>query len=202
VGQTPNEIRAEIEETRGRMTETVEGIAYRADVKSRARDAITAKKEAIVGAKDTVVSKGRGAAARLTAPLPGPGDAASAVSGAGSDVAGRVSDALPDRQQVREVVSVAQSNPVGLALGAAAVGFLVGIAVPTTSMEDEKLGPISDRLREQAADVGQQALEHGKAVAQDAAHAAGDVIQQQGQERADELADSLRESARSVVTED
>jgi hypothetical protein len=109
---------------------------------------------------------------------------------------------VPDRQRVRDVVSVAQSNPVGLALGAAAVGFLVGLAVPTTEVEGEKLGPISDRLKEQAADVGQQAFEHGKAVAQEAAQAAGQTIQEQGQERAGELADSLREGARNVASGD
>jgi len=196
MGQTPDEIRGEIEQTRERMTETVEAIGYRADVKTRTKEAIVEKTQAVVGVKDSVVGGARGAAARLTAPLPGPGDAASSVGSAAS----AVGDALPDRQQMREVVSVAQSNPVGLALGATALGFLIGLAAPSTSTEDERLGPMADRLREQAAEVGQQALEHGKAVAQEAASAAGEVIQQQGQERGSELADSLRESAHTVAT--
>jgi hypothetical protein len=188
MGQTPEEIRLEIEQTRARMTDTVGAIGYRTDVKTRAKEAVMERTNALLGAKDTVVGGVRRTAGRLTAPLPGPGDAAGAIG-----------DAVPDRQHVRQVVSVAQSNPVGLALGATALGFLIGLAAPTTNTENEKLGPISDRLKEQASEVGQQALEHGKAVAQEAASAAGEAIQEAGTEHGAELADSLRDGARAVA---
>jgi hypothetical protein len=220
MGQTPDEIRTDIEQTRDRMTETVEAMAYRADVKTRAKESIFGKKEKAMQASEGVVGKARGTVQRLTAPLPPPRDAASSVSesvsdaastvsstaadaassvaDAGASVAGRVGEAMPDREQMREVISVAQSNPVGLVLGAAAVGFLIGLAAPTTRTEDEKLGPISDQIKEQASDVGQEALEHGKQVAQAAAETAVQTAKEQGKEHADELSSSLQEKARDV----
>ena len=220
MGQTPGEIRTDIEQTRDRMTETVEAMAYRADVKTRAKETIFGKKEKAMQAKEGVVGKARGTVQRLTAPLPPPreaassvsssvsdaastvsstaADAASSVADAGASAAGRVGEAMPDREQVREVISVAQSNPVGLALGATAVGFLIGLAAPSTRAEDEKLGPISDKIKEQASDMGQEALEHGKQVAQAAAETAVQTAKEQGKEHADELSSSLQEKTRDI----
>ena len=202
MGETPDEIRRDIEETRGRMTETVEAIGYRADVKSRT-------KERIMGAKDSVMGTARGSVDRLTAPLPNSDDATSAVSSAASSVsdattsaAGKVADAMPDREQIREVVSVAQSNPVGLALGATALGFLVGLALPGTAVEDKRLGPLSDRIKEQASDAGEEALQHGKRVAQDAAEAAMETAREQGREHSEELSSSLQDKARQLTEGD
>jgi hypothetical protein len=184
------------------MTDTVDELAYRADVKTRT-------KEAVVGAKDSVVGTARGAAQRLTAPLPSGADAQSTVSGtastvadASAQVAGRVSDALPDREQMREVISVAQSNPVGLALGATAVGFLVGLAVPTSRVEDERLGPFADRIKEQVSEVGHESLEHGKEIAQAAAQSAVDTAQEQAREHGQELSSSLQEKTRQISQSD
>jgi hypothetical protein len=220
MGQTPDEIRTDIEQTRDRMTETVEAMAYRADVKTRAKESIFGKKEKAMQASEGVVDKARGTVQRLTAPLPPPreaassvsasvseaastmstaaADAASSVADAGASVADRVSETMPDREQVREVISVSQSNPVGLALGAAAVGFLIGLAVPTTRTEDEKLGPISDKIKAEASNVGQEALEHGKQVAQATAETAIQTAKEESKEHADELSSSLQEKARDV----
>jgi hypothetical protein len=48
--------------------------------------------------------------------------------------------------QVRKSAGVAKENPLGLAVGAVAVGFLVGMLVPGSRVEDEKLGPKADRV--------------------------------------------------------
>ncbi len=48
MGQDPNEIRHEIEETRERMGEKVDAIGYKADVPGRARGYVSDKKEAVV----------------------------------------------------------------------------------------------------------------------------------------------------------
>ena len=80
MGETPEEIRHDIEQTRARMTETVEAIGYRADVKTRA-------KEAVVDKKDTLVEKAQGAVSRVTGAMPDVGDAASSVGDAASSAA-------------------------------------------------------------------------------------------------------------------
>src|SRR5215207_7744444 len=60
----------------------------------------------------------------------------------------RVVGATPDtddvKHQARRAKSVAEENPLGLAVGAIAVGFLAGMLIPSTRVEDEKMGQVSD----------------------------------------------------------
>jgi outer membrane murein-binding lipoprotein Lpp len=92
----------------------------------------------------------------------------------------------PDRPQVageaRRAVGLAQENPTGLAVGSIAAGFLVGMILPSSRVEDARVGAISDDVKEHAAEVGQEALEHGKQVAQTAATAAGESAAQHGEQ--------------------
>jgi len=76
------------------------------------------------------------------------------------------------KQGAQKAVGVAQSNPLGLGVAALAGGFLIGMLLPTTNVENEKLGPKADELKQQAKDTGQEALERGKQAASDAAEAA------------------------------
>jgi hypothetical protein len=80
---------------------------------------------------------------------------------------------------------VAQENPLGLGIGALAVGFLAGMLTPTTRLEDERIGPMSDHVKAQAADTAQEALEHGRQVAQDTVMAAQKSAQQHGRQMAE-----------------
>jgi len=151
VGEEPDRIRAEIEQTRADMSETVDALGYKADIKSRG-------KEKIVGVKDRVV-------------------------GAAPDT-GQVKD------RARQASSVAQENPIGLAIGSAAVGFLAGMLIPSTRVEDERIGPIADDVKEKVRETGQEALEHGKQVAQDAVETA----KESGREHAQEAKESASTS--------
>src|SRR4051812_25912305 len=130
MGQDPAVIREQIEQTREHMGETVDALGYKADVPSRA-------KEAVAGKVDSLRSK---------------------VGKAGSQVA----DATPDPGQVKEgaarAAGVAQENPLGLAVGAMALGFLAGMVLPGTRIEDDRVGPIADRVKDQAREAGQEAL--------------------------------------------
>ncbi|ADB50498.1 DUF3618 domain-containing protein [Conexibacter woesei] len=167
MGQDPDAIRHEVEQTRERMGETIDALGYKADVKTRT-------KENISGKVDTVKER----------------------LGVATD---KVSDATPDGQQVKQqagrAVGVAQENPLGLAVGAAALGFLAGMLIPSSRVEDEKLGPMADQVKEQVKQTGQEALEHGKQVAQSAAETVKDEAHDHGQQ----LADSARDNAGAVT---
>jgi gas vesicle protein len=192
VGEEPDRIRAEIEATRAEMSETVDALGYKADVKSRAKESIQDKKdsakESIMGATQSVKEKIVGAGSSV-------GDSVSGVGGS-------VSDATPDAEQVkqhaRRAVGVAQSNPLGLAIGAVAVGFVAGLLIPSTRVEDEKLGPVADDVKERAKQTGQEALEHGKQVAQDAAQSAQETVKESGQQHAQEVRESAQEHAQDI----
>jgi hypothetical protein len=114
-------------------------------------------------------------------------------------------EATPSRggvtQAGRQAVGMAKENPLGLAIGAAAVGFLAGLAVPSTRVEDERLGPVADQVKEKVKETGQEAVERGRQVAQEVASTAADTAKQSAQEHGQDLADSAKQSAKDVREE-
>jgi gas vesicle protein len=185
MGEDPDVIRRDIEQTRERMGDTVDALGYKTDVKSRAKESVTGKvegvKEKLVGAKDSVTES---------------------VGGAKDTVAGATPSGSDVQQGAKRAVGVAQENPLGLAVGAVAVGFLAGMLIPSTRVEDEKIGPMADQVKDQISSTAQEAVEHGKAVvsetASSAADAAKQTAQEQGKEHASQLQDSAQESAEQV----
>jgi ElaB/YqjD/DUF883 family membrane-anchored ribosome-binding protein len=158
MGENPDRIRSEIAETReqlsgppaserfqeelaeskAEMNETMEALGRKADVKGRIKGSVT-------DAKDAVADRAR-------------------------SVMSTVTDVAPDTENLKHgarKVGLSKQNPFGLAIGGAAVGFLVGLLMPTTRVEDEKLGPVSDELKERASEVGSDALERGKHIAEE-----------------------------------
>ena len=63
VGETkdPEQIRDEIEATRRELGDTVEALAYKADVKARVREKIGATKDSAAHKKDDLMGKAKGA---------------------------------------------------------------------------------------------------------------------------------------------
>ena len=116
--------------------------------------------------------------------------------------ASSVSDATPDAGDVKEgakqAVGVAQENPVGLGIGAVALGFLAGMMVPSTAVEDRKLGPMADQVKDQVKETGQEALERGKQVAQDAAQSAAETAKESGQQQGEELKQSAQDKVQET----
>jgi uncharacterized protein DUF3618 len=169
MGETPDHIREDIEETRARMGETVEAIGYKADVKSRMKESIVQKKDAVVGGADSLVS--------------------------------RMSGVVPDRQQVQtgaQKVGVSRQNPLGLAIAGAAVGFVTGTLLPSTTVEDERLGEMSDQVGEKAREAGQEALDRTKGVAREAVDNAKQTVEERSGDEAQQLTSSLRDKAQEV----
>ena len=119
------------------------------------------------------------------------GRAKDAVSDRVGSVRAKVTGSTPDsgemKQKGRQVAGMAQENPLGLAIGSVAVGFVAGMIVPSTQMEDERIGPMADQLKEKAKETGQEALERGKDVAQQAAESARETAQEAGREQAEEM---------------
>jgi gas vesicle protein len=165
MGEDPGVIRAEIEQTRERVGDEVDALSYKTDVPARTQDYIDDKKEA-------VKSKFGGAKDTVTKPI-------------------------PDRQALQRGAShmrdTAESNPLGLAIGGLAVGFLVGTLLPQTRVENEQIGQMSDRMIDAAKDTASEAVERGKQVAQEAVGAAVDTAKESGREQGEELTSTLKE---------
>jgi ElaB/YqjD/DUF883 family membrane-anchored ribosome-binding protein len=162
MGQEPGEVRQGIERTRADMSDTVDALAHKADVPSRIKESVADKRD------------------RLRQQMSG--------------TASRVNEATPDGSDVtqgaRRAAGIAQENPIGLALGGVAVGFIVGLTLPSTTVEDQRLGPISDDVKQTARETGQEALERGKEVAQQTASTAVETAQEAASQQADEMRSS------------
>jgi hypothetical protein len=124
------------------------------------------------------------------------------VSDKKDTVVSTVSGVTPDGQAVKEkslrMKDTAERNPLGLAIAGTALGFVAGLFTPSTRIEDEKLGPVADQLKSQAAEAGQEALEHGKQVAQAAAQSAAETAKEEGKQHGEELTASLQDKARDA----
>ena len=181
MGQEPSQIREEIEETRSEMGDTVDALAYKTDVKGRMKESIADKRDRLVGQIQGTTHK--------------------------------VGEATPDTEQVkegaREVIGVAQENPLGLAIGGLAAGFLVGMLLPSSKLEDERVGPLADQVKETAAETAGEAVDRGREVAthvaEQAVEGAKEVGQEaletakhEGQEQSEELKDNAKEGAQEV----
>ena len=88
MGEDPSTIREDIEQTRERMGDTVDALAYKTDIKSRAKDSVTGK-------VDAVKEKVTGAAGSVADATPSAGDI---------------------KHSTRTAAGVAQENPLGLAI--------------------------------------------------------------------------------------
>jgi gas vesicle protein len=116
--------------------------------------------------------------------------------------AGSVNESTPSAGDVKQAAqrgaSIAQENPLGLAIGSIAVGFLAGMLVPETRVEQEKLGPVADQVKDQVKSTGQEALEHGKQVAQDVASTAQEHVEHVKEEVKQTAQQSAQEHAEQV----
>jgi hypothetical protein len=159
--QDASEIRREIEETRARMGDTVEALGYKADVPSRVKDAVNDRVETVRGA----IGDAFGTVKETVA----------GASGKVGDAAGTMREKLPSTDGLtdaaRRGAGMAVENPLGLALGALAVGFLAGLAAPVSDLERRTVGPLRDDLVDKAWNAGSDAIEQGKQALQDKAKA-------------------------------
>ena len=117
-----------------------------------------------------------------------PGRAKEAISDRVESVKSTISGSTPDKGDVKQgaqrAAGIAKENPLGLAVGATAVGFVAGLLIPSTRLEDEKIGPMADQVKDKAKETGQEALERGKHVAQEAA----ETVKEEGRQQAQEMA--------------
>ncbi len=186
MGQETSQIKSEIEATRNRMSDTVDAIAYKADVPARVRDDVNGRIESV---KETVGNVLAGSKKKA-------GDSVAAVGERASDVSNAAANALDESRSrisdaagsTRQAVSMAVENPLGLALGALALGLLGGLLVPTSDLERRRIGPLHDEIAERAQVAVDEVVQAGKSVLSETIAAATESAQQHGKEVAQHVA--------------
>ena len=173
MGEDPSTIREDIEQTRERMGDTVDALAYKTDVKTRAKDTVTGKVDAV---KEKVT---------------------------GAPGCHRRNPQRRRRQAgaTRKAAGVAKENPLGLAISAVAVGFIAGMLVPDQRREREDRP--GRRPGQGPGQRGRgTAVDHGKDAAQAAAEAVKETGQEHAEEAKSDSSSTLsRPRSRSARPE-
>ena len=184
----PDEIRREIEDTRGRLSSDVNALTETvspSNVARRQADKVTgvatSVKDRVMGTADDLRSTGS--------------DAASSV--------GQAPGMAADKARTKT-----QGNPLAAGLIALGVGWLVGSMLPASEKEKEAASALKDKaqpLVEEAKSVAQDAAQELKEPARQAAQnvketatQAKDTVVQEGQSTADDVKSQAQDSADAV----
>lgn len=184
----PDALRAEIEQTRARLSQDVNALGEAVTPGNIARRQVDKAKGTAVGIKDKVMGSAEDAAGTVRDRLPGGGSGGGSGGGMGesvhgmtTSVAGTVSNA-PQSARTR-----AQGNPLAAGMIALGAGWLLGSLLPASEREREAIGVAKERAKEQAQPLVQEA----KSVAQETAQNLKDPAMQ--------AADSVRSTAQDAV---
>lgn len=188
-----DDIRRQIDASRENLGEAVGALAYKPDIKNRGKEALEDKKEAIMEKVDTLKSKVSG---------DGDGDGES-EGGLGETLKSKlpdgVGDAAPSKEDIKakaqDAAGVARDHPIAVAAGAAAAGLAVGLALPETELEREKLAPTAQKVREQVQSRAQELVEQVKEGAKDAVDGTADAVRQAGQQQGGKVAEIAEKTA-------
>jgi phage tail protein X len=227
MGKDASTIRQEIERTRTQMGDTVEALAYKTDVSARVKenvnDRVEAAKGTIGNVMDSVKTALVGASENLSSTAADAGssigDAVGASSRSGAATLSQVRDSLNSTitqagnglaqagnqlqsadvaGKARRAVGAVQENPVGLTIAALAVGFLTGSLIPVSDEERKRVGPLRDKIADQAQAATSDLIAAGKAVALEpvtsAAATAMDSARTHGKDVVDAAKDRVSEN--------
>jgi len=173
MGQSADEIREQIEQTRAEMSETVDELAYKADVPARVRENVSGRIASVKGTiKDTISNAVGGASSAVGGATVNVRDASSTLREKADDM----------QDQARRNASMAVENPLGLLLAAFGVGLVAGLVIPASRLENEQLGPVKDELVNRAQTAASEAVEAGKSLVGEAVVNAATSAGTKGQE--------------------
>ena len=148
--------------------------------KDAVADAASTAKDAVIGAKDRVA------------------EAAGTAREKASELGWQAREQARYRTRQARVGfwETMEERPLALGAAAIALGVVAGLMIPSTRKEDELMGETRDRLMERAKEVGGEALEKGKQVA----NVAVDTLKEEA-ERQDLTPEKLVEKVRNVAKE-
>jgi hypothetical protein len=195
----PDEIRAEIEQTRAQLSEDVDRLGESAAPKNVARRQVDKAKEAAVSLKDSITDSVMGKADDVGGGLPDP-------QAALSDRAASVKETLsgvPHSTRART-----RGNPLAAGLIAFGAGLLISSLIPSSQKEQEaverlqeKAGPLKEQVSQAASGLAaglKEPAQHAVESVKDTAAQAGDNVKAEGSAAADEVRQQVQDSKENV----
>lgn len=157
--QERNEVR-QVEDARERVAQDVRSVAHNANVVDRAKETAQSK---IDDAKDAVTERVRGAKEKLQSARDSMRDMASNMPVNPAD------------------------NPLGMLFAGLAIGFLIGMLLPVSQFESERLGPMTDTMKDRMRQAGSEVARRG-----------GEVIKETISATKEAATNSIREQTREM----
>jgi len=183
MGKSATEVRAEIEDTRQDMSETIDAIADR-----------TSPRRIIDRRRRRMADGWRSVRDRVMGRAQAAGDHARSLSDSGRETADSVVDTA--RGVPGAVTEQTQGNPIAAGLMAFGAGLLIASLAPPSEPEQQLAGALREQsqpLQDELKQAGQQVVEDVKSTARDGA---GQVKQ-----RAADAAGTVQEDVRSSTEE-
>lgn len=158
----------QVDEARERVANDVRSVAYNANVVDRAKETAQGK---VDDAKSKVNDKIESAKSKL------------------KGVRDQMSSARDKMSSAKENIGNMNpsENPIGMILAGLAVGFLIGLALPVTRFESERIGPITDDMKDRMRQAGTEVVRRG-----------GEVIKETIDAGKEAATSSLRDQARDM----
>ena len=184
----PDQIRAQIEATRGSLSNDVNALADQVNPKNVVRRQTDKVTGAVGSAKDKVMGTASGI-----------GDSAGDTLHSAGDLAGGAPAQVKQRTQ---------GNPLAAGLIAFGAGLLISSLIPASERERDAAAALKDKaepLTEQAKDIAKESAEHLKEPAQDAVQSvketatdAAGTVKDEGQDAALDVRDDAQQAKDTV----
>lgn len=194
MSNSPDEIRANIEATRGDLSSDVDALADKVTPSKIVHRNTDRLMGAVGSARDRVMGAASDAKDRV-------GDLTDDLKGRASDASGSLSDVSG------AAVQKAQGNPLAVGLIAFGIGWLAASLVPPTRTEQhlaaqakEQAQPLIQDMTEQAKESAQHLKEPAREAAEAVRDTATDAVQQVKSETQDAAGD-LKDQAQSAADE-
>ncbi len=154
----------EVEDARRRVAEDVRNVAENANVVERAKETAQNKMDDV---KSSVGDRVQQARDKLLSARDQVQDMASSTT--------------------RNIRLNPSDNPIGMLIAGVAVGFLIGLALPVTRFESERIGPIANDMKDKARQAGSEVVRRG-----------GEVIKETISASRDAATNSIKEQTREM----
>ena len=191
MGKSASEVRADIEDTRRDMSDTIDAIADR----TSPRRIVDRRRQAVANGWRSVRERVMGRAGSTTRTA---GDQARHLSDTAKDTAGSVVDTA--RQVPDTVVEQTQGNPVAAGLVAFGAGLLAASLIPPSEPEQRLAGTLREQaqpLQDELKQAGQQVVEDVKSSAREGA----EQVKQRATDAAGTMQEDVRTSAQEVQSQ-
>src|SRR5579884_1499345 len=136
----------QVEDARERVAQDVRSVAENANVVERTKETVQGK---VDDAKSAMGDRVRTAREKLE----------SARDNVSSTMQSTMENARSNMLNMNPM-----ENPICMLIAGAAVGFLIGLALPITRFESERLGPVTDDMKDRMRQAGTEVVRRGTEV--------------------------------------